>query len=34
VALLLIALWTGLRLRNRPAAAEVSPQEPLTATIS
>ena len=34
VALLLIALWTGLRLRNRPAAAEVSPHEPLTATIS
>jgi alpha-1,2-mannosyltransferase len=34
VALLLIALWTGFRLRNRPPAAEVSPQEPLTATIS
>ena len=34
VALLLIALWTGFRLRNRPAVAEVSPQEPLTATIS
>ena len=34
VALLLIALWTGFRLRNRPAAAEVSAQEPLTATIS
>jgi alpha-1,2-mannosyltransferase len=34
VALLLIALWTGFRLRNRPAAAELSEQEPLTATIS
>jgi len=34
VALLLIALWTGFRLRNRPAAAEVAEQEPLTATIS
>jgi alpha-1,2-mannosyltransferase len=34
VALLLIALWTGFRLRNRPPAAEVSEQEPLTATIS
>jgi len=34
VALLLIALWTGFRLRNRPAAAPVSTQEPLTATIS
>ena len=34
VALLLIALWAGLRLRKRPAAAEISPQEPLTATIS
>src|SRR6202034_4545384 len=34
VALLLIALWLGFRLRNRPPAAEVSEQEPLTATIS
>ena len=34
VALLLIALWTGFRLRNRPAVAAESPQEPLTATIS
>jgi len=34
VALLLIALWTGFRLRHRPAAAAVSAQESLTATIS
>jgi alpha-1,2-mannosyltransferase len=34
VALLLILLGIGLRLRNRPPSAEVSPQEPLTATIS
>ena len=33
VALMLILLGTGLRLRNRPPAAEVSPAEPLTATI-
>ena len=34
VALLLILLGIGLRLRNRPPSAEVSPQEPITATIS
>jgi alpha-1,2-mannosyltransferase len=34
VALLLILLGIGLRLRNRPPSAEVSPQEPATATIS
>ena len=34
VALLLILLGIGLRLRNRPPSAAVSPQEPLTATIS
>jgi len=33
VALLLIALWTGFRLRNRPAVAEVAEQQPLAATI-
>jgi alpha-1,2-mannosyltransferase len=33
VALLLIALWTGFRLRNRPPVAEVSAQEPLAATL-
>jgi len=34
VALLLILLGIGLRLRNRPPSAEVSSQEPATATIS
>jgi alpha-1,2-mannosyltransferase len=33
VALMLIALWTGFRLRNRPSAAEVTEQRPLAATI-
>ena len=32
VALLLIALVTGFRLRNRPAVAEVAEQQPLAAT--
>jgi alpha-1,2-mannosyltransferase len=34
VVLLLILLGIGLRLRNRPPSAEVSPHEPVTATIS
>ncbi len=34
VALLVIALWTGWRLRNRPPAAEAADPEPLTAAIS
>ena len=34
VALLLFLLGIGLRLRNRPPSAEVSPPEPVTATIS
>jgi alpha-1,2-mannosyltransferase len=33
VALLLIALWIGFRLRKRPAVAAVSEQQPLAATI-
>ncbi|HEY6494264.1 MAG TPA: glycosyltransferase 87 family protein [Trebonia sp.] len=33
VALLLIALWIGFRLRKRPPVAEVSAEEPLAATI-
>ena len=32
VALLLIALWIGFRLRKRPPVAEVAEQEPLAAT--
>ena len=33
VALLLIALWIGFRLRKRPAVPEVSEQQPLSATL-
>jgi len=33
VALLLIALWTGFRLRSRPPVAEAAEEQPLAATI-
>jgi alpha-1,2-mannosyltransferase len=33
LALLLIALWIGIRLRKQPAVAQVSEQQPLAATI-